>query len=190
MTQYKYYFKSPKGAIVKDILTWLVTGGVVYIAASSPYFVHNLLHEFRRGNKYRRRSVVSAFRRLRKEGCLVIRKRNHQIYISLTERGRKRAGRFQINHLKIKKPKRWDGKWRLIVFDIAHKQRIKREALRGFLKRLDLHPLQKSVWVYPYDCRDEINLLKSFFGFSSEELRLVVAEDIGDDRGLKKLFDL
>jgi hypothetical protein len=44
--KYKYYFYKPKSEIVKDILNWLMLAGAVYIAASSPYFVRNLLKEF------------------------------------------------------------------------------------------------------------------------------------------------
>jgi len=46
--KYKYYFKKPKSMIVKDILAWLATAGVTYIAASSPYFALNLTRNIKR----------------------------------------------------------------------------------------------------------------------------------------------
>lgn len=190
MTQYKYYFKNPKGEIAKDILVGIAATGVLAIAASSPYFVLNIIRAVLKGNDHRSASARATFYRLKKEGCIRIRKKNHQIYISLTEKGRKRAGRFQINHLVIKKQKRWDKKWRILFFDITDKQRIKREALRGFLKRLGLYQLQKSVWIHPYEFRDEIDLLKDFFGFSFHEIRYVITDDIGNDAVIKKHFKL
>lgn len=190
MTKYKYYFKKPKGEITKDILLWAAMGAVITIAAPSPYFIVNILKAFKKENKYERKEIYNAFYRLRKEECLVMKKRRRQLYISLTEKGRKRAGWYQIDHLKIKKQKKWDGKWYVIIFDISHHFRIKREALRGLLKRLEFLQLQKSVWIHPYDCHDEINLLKDFFGLSSEELRLLVVDDIGDDRAIKAHFNL
>ena len=36
--KYKYYFKKPKSEIAKDILTWLVGAGAIYIAASFSIF--------------------------------------------------------------------------------------------------------------------------------------------------------
>ena len=188
--KYKYYFKKPKSEIVKDILKWLVVGGLVVIAASSPYFILNLTRNSNRWKKYNKRRVVDTFRRLKKQGCIKIEKRGQQIYISLTEKGRKLAGWLQIDALKIKKPKKWDKKWRIVIFDISQLKKQYREAFRGILKQLGFYPLQKSVWIYPFDCRDEIALLRDFFGLSQKEMRLIVAEDIGPDDLLKRHFKL
>src|SRR3989344_6111044 len=97
---------------------------------------------------------------------------------------------MQVDSLEIKKPKRWDKKWRLVIFDIAQLKKIYREAFRGKLKELGFRPLQKSVWIHPFDCQPEIELLKIFFGLSSKEMRLMVVEDIGEDSCLKKSFQL
>ncbi len=76
------------------------------------------------------------------------------------------------------------------MFDIAHDNRLVREALRGFLKRLNFIQMQKSVWLCPYNCKDEIDLLRDFFKLSESELRVVVSSDIGDERPLRKSFGL
>jgi len=190
MTKYKYYFKKPRLEIAKDILSWLATVGAIYVAATSPYFILNVMKEFRKRKRYKKKRVYDTFYRLQKEGCLEIGKRNHQIYIALTKKGRRRAGRFQINSLEIKKPKKWDGKWKLVIFDIPQHQRIKREAFRGKLKELGFYPLQKSVWVCPYKCDGEISLLREFFGLSDKEIRMITAEKIENDAFLKKIFKL
>jgi hypothetical protein len=44
--------------------------------------------------------------------------------------------------------------------------------------------------VHPFDCRDEVNLLRDFFSFSEDEMKLIVANDIGRDRELKEIFKL
>lgn len=190
MTKYKYYFKKPKGEIVKDILDCLLAAGAITVVATSPYFLTNILRAMFSNDRYKKKSVETAFYRLRKEGCIKIKRRGHQIYVSLTDDGRKKAGWMQINHLAIKKPNKWDAIWRIIIFDIANEHRVKREAFRGFIKRLGCYPLQKSVWVHPYDCRDEIELLRSFFSFDDKELRIVEAKRISDDRELKNFFGL
>jgi len=110
----KYYFRKPKSEIVKDILYWLAVAGAVFIAASSPHFVLNLQRNFRRWRKYERKKISDAFSKLRREGCIKIQNKNHQIYISLTEKGKKKAGWLQIDSLRIKRPKKWDGKWRKV----------------------------------------------------------------------------
>ena len=188
--KYKYYFKKPRSEIVKDVFKWLAIAGAVYIAASSPYFVRNLIRGVKRWRKYKRKRVGEAFRRLLKNGCIKIERKDFQIYISLTEKGRRMAGWLQIDALKIRKPKKWDGKWRIVIFDISNLKKLFREAFRGKLKKLGFYQLQKSVWIYPFDCRDEIELLREFFGLSQRELRLIIAEDIGFDEWLKKIFKI
>lgn len=188
--KYKYYLAKPRSEIAKDIFTWLLVGGMVAVAATSPYFVQNVINAYQKSKKYPKQKVSDTFYRLRKQGMIEIQTVNHQIYISLTPEGRKRAGILQIDKLKITRPKRWDRKWRLLMFDVPQKRKIYREALRGKLKELGFLPLQKSVWVYPFECRAEMELLQDFFGLSQNELRLIIAENIGDDSGLRQEFKL
>jgi len=190
MSKYKYYFRKPRSEIVKDVFYWLGFAGVAFVAAGSPYFAMNLWRSDKKWQKYPKRKLYTTFYRLQKEGCLEIKLIDNQFYISLTEKGRKKAGRFQIDSLKINKPKKWDKKWRIVMFDISQLKKIYRETFRGKLKDLGFYSLQKSIWVHPFNCRDEIELLKEFFGLSEKEVRLIVAEDIGEDDFLKKIFKL
>jgi len=119
-----------------------------------------------------------------------IEKRNHQLYISLSEKGKRMAGRFQIDNLKIKKTKKWDKVWRIVIFDISQLRSLQRNLFRGKLKELGFYLLQKSVWVYPYPCKDEIDLLREFFGLSEKEIRLISSDNIGDNTSLRKHFNL
>lgn len=188
--KYKYYFTKPRSEIGKDILYWLMVAGVVSIAATSPYFAKNLLMNRKRFEKYPKKKISSAFYNLKRQGLIDIQEKSHQVYISLTDEGKKKAGWLQIDNLKIVRPKKWDKKWRLVMFDISQMKRLSREAFRGKLKELGFGLFQKSIWIYPFDCRSEIELLQIFFGLSNKESQLVVAEDIGDDKGFKKLFNL
>lgn len=188
--KYKYYFKKPRAEIVKDIFRWLAIAGAVSIAATSPYFLRNLLIDYKKWKRYPNKKISDAFYNLRRQGLIKIQKKNYQIYISLTEKGKKKAGWLQIDSLKIAEPPKWDKKWRMVIFDIAQFKKLHREAFRGKLKELGFYPLQKSVWVHPFDCRAEIELLKDFFGLSEKELRLIITEDLGEDTKLKKLFKI
>ena len=188
--KYKNYFSSPKSEIAKDILSFLVLAGIITIAATSPFFVVNILKGFKGFKKYPNKKVYDTFYKLKKQGLINFYKKNNQIYISLTEKGKRRAGWMQINDLKIKKPKKWDGKWRILLFDIAEMKREYREALRGKLKDLNFQLFQKSAWIMPYDCSREVNLLKSFFGLKDGEVRLIVSNNIGDDKELRSSFEL
>lgn len=188
--KYKYYFKKPRSEIVKDILKGLALGGMFCIAASSPYFVRNVLRNYKKWKTYSKRKVADTFYNLKRQGLIQIKKRGQQIYISLTEKGKRKAGMFQIDSLKVKKPKRWDGKWRVVIFDISELKKVHREAFRGKLKEIGFYQLQKSVWVHPWDCRAETDLLRDFFGLKEDELRLMVVENMGNDKKIKEFFKL
>jgi len=140
-------------------------------------------------NKNNKRDYYNVFSRLKSAGLIKTANRNGQIYISLTKEGKKKAGKYQINDLEIKKSKKWDKKWRIMIFDISDKQKIKREALRGKIKELGLFQLQKSVWIYPYNFEKEIKLLRSFFGLTSEEIQIIIADNIENDSKAKMFFN-
>ncbi len=190
LKKYKYYFAKPRSEIVKDILSWLAIAGVIWIAASSPYFIRNILNNLKRWKKYPKNKVKNAFYNLKKQGLIKIEKKGRQIYISLTKEGKRKAGMFQIDKLKIARPKKWDGKWRLVIFDISQHKKFYREAFRGKLKELGFYQLQKSVWVHAFDCQAEIELLREFFGLTENEIRLVIAEKIENDQKLREHFKL
>lgn len=184
-----------KSLITRKILYGLLITGAIYIAASSPYFSLNLSRTLWRVLKKRNylraknSQFNNAFYYLKRKGYLNIERKRGQIYISLTEEGKKRARKYQIDNLRIKRPQKWDRYWRIVIFDISTLTNIKRAALRGKLKELGFYKLQQSVWIHPYDCKKEIKLLKEFFGFEKRELRLIIGK-IEEDKFLQKYFNL
>jgi DNA-binding transcriptional regulator PaaX len=184
----KYYLKKPKGEITKDILLWiLVAGGMIVLGATPP--VQALLEN--RKKKYNRQSAHNAFSRLKKQGALIVERHHHQYQVSLTEEGKKKAGWLQINDLRISKPRKWDGKWRLLIFDVEQAERWRRDILRSFLARLECVLLQKSVWVHPYECRAEVEVLREFLGLDEKHLKYIEANITGKDaERLKRHFHL
>jgi DNA-binding transcriptional regulator PaaX len=190
MNKLKFNFSGPKSEIARDILAALIITSAVAIAITSPYFIVNIIKTLTKLKKYPNKKVYNTFYNLRDQGLVNYYEKNNQIYISLTEKGKQRAGWMQIDNLKIKKPKKWDGKWRLVMFDISNLKRIYREALRGKLKELGFCLFQKSVWINPYDCAKEVKILKEFFSLKDLEFRFVVADSIGADKEFKKMFKL
>ena len=188
--KYKYYFRKPRSEIVKDILYWLMVAGAVYIAAGSPSFARNILKAHKKWKNYPHKKIYDTFYKLRKQGLIEIANDGSQIHIKLTDEGKKKAGYFQINDLAIKKPKVWDRKWRIVIFDIAELRKLHRECFRGKIKELGFRQLQKSVWIHPFDCKAEIELLREFFGLSQQDLRIIVTEDLEGDEEIREYFKL
>lgn len=84
--------------------------------------------------------------------------------ITITDNAVKRLEKRSFNNLQIKHPKRWDQKWRIVLFDIPEKHKAARNALTYKLKQLGFKQLQRSAWIHPYDCVAEIALIKSVYG--------------------------
>lgn len=108
--------------------------------------------------------------------------------VALTERGRRRWLEYQFLNLKLEPQKRWDRKWRLVLFDIPESKKKVRDALRRKLKDLGFVEFQKSVFVYPFPCKDEINFVLNFYNISEHVCYLEAP--ISPDDSLKRLFRL
>ncbi len=73
-----------------------------------------------------------------------------------------RKGIEQIIFLRLEnllfdtKSKKWDGYWRVVIFDIPETIRQLRDAFREKLHEWPFYKLQNSVFVCPYECRQEI----------------------------------
>ena len=176
--------------ISKEILKYLLISGAILIAASSPYFASSLIRDIKRFKTKDKQKINNAFQYLRKSGLIKIEKDGFDARISLTENGKKRAGKYQINDLKIEIPNKWDGKWRVIIFDIPDISKTVRNIFRTKLKEFNFYSLQKSVWVYPYECRKEIEILRNFLGANSDQIQFILAEEIEHEEKLKKAFKI
>ncbi len=122
----------------------------------------------------------------------LIEERNHKdgtTTFILSENGKQKALRFNIDKLEIKKPTNWDGKWRIVMFDVPEKLRRLRDSLRLHLREIGLIELQKSVFVFPYPCSKEIEFILEFYN-ARKHVRFVLAERIDNQLHLMKKFNL
>jgi len=107
----------------------------------------------------------------------------------LSDKGKEKALTYNLDKIKIKKPVQWDGKWRVVLFDIPESQKKVREALRFHLKNMDFFEFQKSVFIHPFECRDEIDYLIEFYNIRPF-VRFIIGESVDNELHLKKHFNL
>ena len=110
------------------------------------------------------------------------------VKIVLTKKGEKVSLVFNLDDIQLNK-KKWDGIWRLVMFDIPHAKKKAREALRAKLKTLGFYPIQKSVFLVPYECEKEIDFICSIFEVREHVLVLYVSGFEGEEK-LKHHFKL
>lgn len=83
--------------------------------------------------------------------------------VTITKKGRRRLERTNFNNLQITHPPKWDRRWRLVIFDIPEKRKTDRDSLTLKLYKLGFKPLQRSVWIHPFACHEEIEVVAAHY---------------------------
>ncbi len=131
----------------------------------------------------------SAAGRLVAKGYANWTERDGKKFLRITPKGR-RALAFEQARVALKDNKRkWDGRWRMVAFDIPERRGTVRFRLRSVMREIGFIRLQDSVWVYPYDCEDFIALLKAELKIGKDVL-YAIADTIEHDKGLRQHFSL
>lgn len=154
-------------SLAHALLAVAAIGGITLVALMAPNALQMLGRRNRREEWWakreaERRRIRAALERLRRRRLVAYEERRKETYITVTAEGRRYLRKFEFNDLALTPPGRWDGQWRMVVFDIPEARARERKALRDKLRDLGFFQLQKSVWVYPHDCHDEIDFLTRF----------------------------
>ncbi|MBI2622990.1 MAG: hypothetical protein HYW65_00230 [Candidatus Liptonbacteria bacterium] len=178
------------GAVQQKILL-LLLGGFSLGLTQSPRKQWKIIGEIRKqwediNTQTAERAIASLYE------SKMVEKKEHEdgtVTMVLSERGRKRALTYHAHTIKILRPNSWDKKWRIVIFDIPETARDARDSLREHLTRLGFHELQKSVSVFPFECRDEIEFLIELHEMRPH-VRFIVADSIDNELHLKRVFNL
>ena len=169
----------------KIVLQTVAAAGFLSVALLAP----NALQALRQVGlfpKHRQKEIFNSSRnRLVKAGLLAYEGK----FIRLTAKGEAKLYQLEQHDYKLARPKRWDKKWRILIFDIPERRRALRARIRRTIVSVGFMRLQKSVWVYPYDCEDFVNLIKADFKIGKDLLYLIV-DSIENDKFIKKYFQL
>lgn len=178
------------GTVQRKILL-LLLGGLALGLSGSPRRYFRILKLIGREWKEINREALWRSIRGLYQSRLITEKQNRDgsITIELSEAGRKRALTYKLDEMKIKKPARWDGKWRIILFDIPERLKKVREALRFHLRHMDLKEFQKSVFICPYPCDEEIDFIVEFYNIRPH-VRKITAQAIDNELHFKQKFSL
>ena len=180
-------------SLAADILL-IVTAGPIILASlflpNAPQILKPLIKWHKNWGKIKRQRIYEAIRRLNRKRLIELTQRSDKLYIEITENGKRLIKNFDYDNIKLPSYKKWDKKWRLVIFDIPEKKNKERRAFSVKLKDLGLYPLQESVFIYPYNCRDEIDFVYSFLSID-RYVNYCVVESLDKKEGdLRKFFDL
>lgn len=169
------------GNVIRLILTTIGIAGIVIVAATCPNI--GTFIPRRQRCKYKPRAIQDGTRRLLRKGWIVVMPGSR---LMLTDKGYEELLALEFE-AKLTQKQAWDHKWRFIFFDIREQKRTVRDRLRYLLKRYGFKQLQRSVWVYPHECRDIFGLVRMQQRVQHDALYCEIL-DSHDTKSLHRLF--
>ncbi|MFH1192721.1 MAG: CRISPR-associated endonuclease Cas2 [Candidatus Jorgensenbacteria bacterium] len=168
--------------------TVLAAGGVLLISAVSPtsgaLIVRKLIKQYLKNKKIRKERFLQDLKRLQDRKLIdYVQLPDGKIKITLTKLGKNKILTYDLDQMKLE-GRPWDGKWRLVTFDVPDHQKNARNALRAKVKELGFYPLQKSVFITPHKCEDEIDFICSVFEIDRNNVLIL---EVGNFEGAEKL---
>lgn len=169
----------------KLLLKYMAFGGaIVVLSLANPVLPHYLIKAYFKNKKFQKAQFLRDLKRLQSRELVDYQELpDGQVKMTLKSNSKKIMLKYDIDTMKLGKPRSWDKKWRLIIFDIPNKKRAASGAFSGKLKDLGFYKLQKSVYLHPFPCEKEIEFITSIFNIREHILIL----NISDFEGEKKL---
>lgn len=188
MTQKKRVVQETRLPIQTIVLRTLAVTGVIGVALVAPKMTR-LFKYLDRPTQNRKRinaRVKQALARLQDKGLITIDNGSVELAVA----GTREIQKIIAREYQIVEPAFWDGKWRMLIFDIKEKQRKRRDELRLLIEGAGFIRLQQSAWVHPYPCDEFIMLLKAHLASRDSELFYFTAQDLQPDAVLRRHFKL
>lgn len=178
-----------KSEIMRNILSVLAVTGIVVVGLTMPNLLQIFSPRTIGRKKYTSRQLYGSLYNLNQNGFVSMKQEGDKTIIKMTKKGMEKNLKFNLGKLKIKKQTTWDRKWRIVIFDIPENRKTNRNALSFKLKEIGFKPLQKSVWICPYPCEDEIDFIKEMYEIRPY-VRIIKADSIDSQYDLIKSFNL
>jgi len=178
-----------KGVVTRIALGLLLAGGTVAAIALAPG-LGAALKLIDPNPRKAMDKLERALRRLSQSGDLEAEGSGGERRYRITSSGVRRLARLQFAEYEHQQnKKKWDGKWRLVCFDIPETEQYVRRLFQSKLSELGFYRLQNSVFVSPYEYRDFIALVHRAFELQ-KYVRVVLAEHIDNEQRLLNFFHL
>lgn len=173
-----------------DILRGLASAadkGLMFIThAGNPAIVEYVLEGTGPLN-WRTRHIINRFEK--QKYVTVKESPDGAVTVKITKDGFARALTYKLESMQLAQPKQWDKKWRVVMFDVPDTYKKLRDIFRMRLKQIGLYQLQKSVYIFPYPCFNEVEFLRELYGIAFTVQYLLV-EKIEQDSLLREHFHL
>ncbi len=170
------------GQTEKEIIKWVGMGLLVMITLGSPSSkMPKALLDLtkRRGIKY----FKNILRNL--EDKNIVNLGGDRVH--LTRRGKDLFNIIKLQELKIPTSKKWDKNWHLVSYDIPIISSKKRDWFRTTLISLGFKKIQDSLWVFPFECKEEIAIIARNLGIN-EYVVVMTTNRIPNQKNFENFF--
>jgi CRISPR-associated endonuclease Cas2 len=183
-----------KRHILKALGISLVVGGTIVFPTLPLVYgtIMTIVEVVKGGGEFiPEKKVRRALKNLEKRNIIHLEEKNGEALVYIEDKENIEILKYSLKAvLDFKeKEKKWNGKWFLVFFDIPETQKNKRAYLRRFLYQLGFYRYQKSVYLFPYECEKEIELIKRIVE-GGKYIQYVVAEKISNESDAKLHFRL
>lgn len=195
LAQESKHQKQKSYAAVKNVLALLGTGvaiSALILAPGAGRVINPLIvkhPDWEKWKHYNPGYLRRTLKRLRAQKHVEIVRGGDHEFVQITERGRRKILGYSIDMLTVEKPKRWDGKWRLVLYDIPTDEQKLGDIIRTTLKTLGFYAIQKSVYLCPYPCFNQIEFIREYYNVGDNIQYMLVAH-IEHDEAYKTFFCL
>ena len=184
----------------KDVLLLLATGTLLVTSIVMPgvgVIAKEILKEYQRRqreqdikewqkyNPWRLRQLIA---RMQESKYIKVIEENDTPIVKITQKGKNRLLKYDLENLKLDESN-WDGRWHLVIYDIPKMKKSQSELFRETLKRLNMLKLQKSVYLTPFKCEDEIEYLRQLFGIG-DEVQILIVDKLENEVAYRNYFGL
>lgn len=179
-----------KHYVRQTVLGVLGTAGILSVAMIAPNVFQVLPHIMGKQRYRLAFQTKTAIGRLTVKGHVRFIQKNGIKHVEITDAGRRALALEEARAARSAGAKRrWDNRYRMIIFDIPERRRSARERLRRLMSECGFLCIQKSVWLSPYDCEELIALIKAELRIGKDVLYVIV-DNIENDGWIKKHFGL
>jgi len=176
------------GELAKEILMIFLIGSLVVSCAVLPGLPY-IFKLFKTSNAKERGRIRQSVRGLEKQGLLQRKIKNGKEELVVTKKGERKIAEYLAEDLEIQKPKRWDKKWRIVMFDIPETKVRTRKEVSFKLKDMGMKAIQNSVFISPYPCKKEIDFIANHY-FVKKYFIYFETNNIESYQDLLKIFKL
>lgn len=136
-----------------------------------------------------RQKFLERFAYLRRQGYIQTFTTRKEKYIELTPKGVRHVKNLFLQNIKIVHKGKWDKKWRVVIFDIPEKLHHSRDVFRNKIKQLSFIQIQKSVYVFPFECTQEISKIGQILNIT-KYVTIMISEIIQGEEWILETFIL